>query len=143
MTKNLRTLHWLQNPPLYTTIEADSVKWINSVSLPSKDLGQAKRKRLDSTDLAFPEVSTRLRSQTADGVGASDGTKALALTEGSKLNRPPAQLVEKKPCVPVSGTGIFDFPSDDQRENDPSNQAPKGNKREVNLERTGSSLECR
>ncbi|KAL8845494.1 MAG: hypothetical protein Q9176_000130 [Flavoplaca citrina] len=116
-------------PPLYTTIEADSVKWINSVSLPSKDLGQAKRKRSDSTDLASPEVPKRLRSQTAHGVGASDGTKAPALTEGSKLNRPPPQLVEKRPCVPVSETGIFDFPSDDQRDDHPSNQAPKGNKK--------------
>lgn len=99
------------------------------MSLPSKDLGKAKRKRSDSTDLASPKVPKRLRSQTGHGVGASDGTKAPAFIEGSKLNRPPPQLVEKKPCVPVSETGIFDFPSDDQRENDPSNQAPKMTKK--------------
>ncbi|KAL9040069.1 MAG: hypothetical protein Q9180_002142 [Flavoplaca navasiana] len=115
--------------PLYTTIEADSVEWINSVSLPSKDLGQAKRKRSDSTELASPKVPKRLRSQTAHGIGAGDGKKAPALTEGSKLNRPPPQLVEKKTCVPVSETGIFDFPSDDQREDDPPIQAPKGTKK--------------
>ena len=118
--------------PLYNSIEADNVEWINSVSLPSQDLGQAKRKRSDSTDHASSELSKRLRSNTAHCVGASDRTKASAHKEGSKLNRPPPQLVDRKPCMPVNENGIFDLPSDHEEETDLSNQAPKGTKKKGN-----------
>ncbi|KAI4280901.1 MAG: hypothetical protein L6R38_004085 [Xanthoria sp. 2 TBL-2021] len=94
---------------------ADVANFVNSVSLPSKGLEEAKRKRSESTDLATSDLAKRARTQSAHSAVATDTMNARSQVDMGKLNRPPPQLCTK-PSMPVNQKDIFDLVSEPEKE---------------------------
>lgn len=102
--------------PVPTITEADVANFVNSVSLPSKGLEEAKRKRSESTDLATSDLEKRARTQSAHSAVATDAINAPSQVDMGKLNRPPPQLCTGKPSLPVNQKDIFDIVSEPETE---------------------------
>ncbi|KAI4226967.1 MAG: hypothetical protein L6R36_002781 [Xanthoria steineri] len=126
--EDLLDLALVIKPSVPSTTEADAANLVNSLSLPSRGLKEAKKKRSGSTELAT-SGSKRVSTPDAQTAVANNTMTAPSQVHTGELKRPPPRLCTGKPIMPVDQKNIFEIPLKPSGEKQPPNQAPKGLKK--------------
>lgn len=126
--EDLLDLALITKPSVPSTTEVDAANLVNSLSLPSRGLKEAKRKRSSSTDLATSGPK-RVSTPDAQTAVANNTMTAPSQVHTGELKRPPPRLCTGKPIMPVDQKNIFEIPLKPNGEKKPPNQASKGLKK--------------
>lgn len=126
--EDLLDLALITKPSVPSTTEADAANLVNSLSLPSRGLKEAKKKRPGLTDLATSGPK-RVSTPDAQTAVVNNTMTAPSQVHAGELKRPPPRLCTGKPIMPVDQKNIFEIPLKSNGEKEPPHQAPKGLKK--------------